>query len=212
VNSSNIVKKWFFTPSPAAKNQALKATFGDGKVPEVDLNVLSQKPLFDMNAYGSPIQNDTNGLSLNSKFTASYDMALGNKLGFFNGGFTMRFTINGQTFPDIPMLTVKTGDLVKIHINIESGDNDHPIHLHGHSFQVLAHNGRPLTGSPITLSTILVNPHETYDIAFVANNPGIWMMHCHILGHAASGMDMMVNYESVTTPYSVGKASGNMPD
>jgi FtsP/CotA-like multicopper oxidase with cupredoxin domain len=172
---SNPVKKWFFTPSAAAKNQALKANFGDGAVPAVDLNSLLQKPLFDMNTYGSPLQLETNGLSLNSKFTASYDMTLGNKLGFFNGGFTMRFTINGQTFPDIPMLTVKTGDLVKIHINN-------------------------------------VIPHETYDVAFAANNPGIWMMHCHILGHAANGMDMMVNYEGVTTPYSVGQVSGNLPD
>jgi FtsP/CotA-like multicopper oxidase with cupredoxin domain len=212
VKSSNPVKKWFFTPSSAAKNQALKATFGDGEVPAVELDKLSQNLLFDMNIYGSPLLHDKNGLSLNSKFTASYDITLGNKLGFFNGGFTMRFTINGQTFPNVPMLTVKKGDIVKIHINNESGDNDHPIHLHGHSFQVIAHNGQPLTGSPITLSTILVNPHETYDIAFVANNPGIWMLHCHILGHAASGMDMMVNYEGVTTPYSVGKASGNLPD
>jgi FtsP/CotA-like multicopper oxidase with cupredoxin domain len=210
--TSNIVKKLFFTPSAAAKNQALKATFGEGDVPAVDLTILAKKPLFDMNTYGSPVTNDTNLLSLNSKFTASYDMTLGNKLGFFNGGITMRFTINGQTFPDIPMLVVKTGDLVKIHIDNQSADNDHPIHLHGHSFQVIAHNGQPLTGSPITLSTILVSPNENYDIAFVANNPGIWMLHCHILGHASNGMDMMVNYTGVTTPYSVGKASGNLPD
>lgn len=210
--TSNIVKKLFFTPSSAAKNQALKATFGDGEVPAVDLTMLSKNPLFDMNTYGSPVTNDTNLLSLNSKFTASYDMTLGNKLVFFYGGFTMRFTINDQVFPDIPMLTVKTGDLVKIHIDNQSADNDHPIHLHGHSFQVISHNGQPLTGSPITLSTILVKANETYDIAFVANNPGIWMLHCHILGHASNGMDMMVNYVGVTTPYSVGKTSGNLPD
>jgi FtsP/CotA-like multicopper oxidase with cupredoxin domain len=130
--------------------KALKATFGDGTVPAVDLNALLQKPLFDMNTYGSPVEHVTNGLSLNSKFTASYDMTLGNKLGFFNGGFTMSFTINGQTFPNVPMLTVKMGDLVKIYINNESSDNGHPIHLHGHSFQVIAHNSQPLTGSPIT--------------------------------------------------------------
>lgn len=212
VKSSNFVKRCFFTPSSAAKNQSLKAVFGDGATPSVDLANLSQKPLFDMNSYGSPIQDDTNALSLKSKFTASYDLTLGNKPGFFNGRFTMRFTINGRTFPDTPMLAVKTGDLIKIHIANESEVDDHPMHLHGHSFQVLAHNGQPLTGSPIKLSTILVSPNENYDIAFVANNPGIWMIHCHILGHAANGMDMMVNYEGITTPYSVGKASGNFPD
>ena len=60
---------------------------------------------------------------MNSKFTASYDMTLGNKLGFFNGGITMKFTINGQTFPNIPMMEVKTGDLVKIHIDNQSANN-----------------------------------------------------------------------------------------
>jgi hypothetical protein len=67
--------------------------------------------MVDMNSYGSPLQDDTNALSLNSKFTATYDMTLGNKPGFFNGRFTMRFTINGRTFPNTPMLVVKTGDL-----------------------------------------------------------------------------------------------------
>ncbi|UUZ83896.1 multicopper oxidase domain-containing protein [Paenibacillus sp. P26] len=212
VKSSNPVKRWFFTPSSEAKNQALKATFGDGARPAADLRSLAQKPLFDMNTYGSPLPGDPNVLSLHSKFTAEHSLTLGNKPGFFNGRFTMRFTINGKTFPDTPMITVKKGDLVKIHLKNESEVDDHPMHLHGHSFQVIAHNGRPLTGAPITLSTITVPPDESYDIAFVASNPGIWMIHCHILGHAANGMDMMVNYEGITTPFSVGKASGNVPD
>ena len=53
--TSNIVKKLFFTPSAAAKNQALKATFGDEEVPAIDLATLSKRPLFDMNTYGSPV-------------------------------------------------------------------------------------------------------------------------------------------------------------
>jgi hypothetical protein len=84
--------------------------------------------------------------------------------------------------------------------------------LHGHNFNVLTKNGQPLSGSPIYLSTLAVNSHESYDIAFVADNPGLWMLHCHNLDHAANGMDMMLNYESVTTPYTVGMKSGNHPD
>ena len=58
---------------------------------------------------------------------------------------------------------------------------------------------------------MLVPPHATYDVAFVANNPGIWMLHCHNFLHANWGMDMMVMY-NVSTPYTVGSASGNFPD
>ncbi|CAG7658119.1 multicopper oxidase family protein [Paenibacillus allorhizosphaerae] len=212
VKSSNLVKRWFFTPSSEAKNQALKATIGKGALPAADMHQLAQMALFNTDTYGSPLPDGPNVISLNSKFTAAHSLTLGNKPGFFNGRFTMRFTINGKTFPDTPMVMVKTGDLVKMHLKNESEVDDHPMHLHGHSFQVIAHNGQPLTGSPITLSTITVPPKESYDIAFLANNPGIWMIHCHILGHAANGMDMMVNYEGITTPYSVGKTSGNFPD
>jgi FtsP/CotA-like multicopper oxidase with cupredoxin domain len=86
------------------------------------------------------------------------------------------------------------------------------MHLHGHLFKVLTKNGKPLTGSPIYADSILLFRGDVYEIAFHANNPGLWMEHCHNLGHAAAGMMMMVNYEGVTTPYRVGTKSGNIPD
>jgi len=86
------------------------------------------------------------------------------------------------------------------------------MHLHGHTFTVLTKNGRALTGSPVHLDTIAVRPHETYDVAFYANNPGLWMLHCHNLYHANHGMDMMVVYPNISTPYTIGNASGNFPD
>lgn len=63
----------------------------------------------------------------------------------------------------------------------------HPIHLHGHTFQVLSRQGAPLA-EQIWRDTVFVFPNETVEIAFVADNPGDWLLHCHILGHAASGM------------------------
>lgn len=63
----------------------------------------------------------------------------------------------------------------------------HPIHLHGHSFRVLARNGRP-TVRREWLDTVLLGPRERADIAFVADNPGDWMFHCHVLDHQAGGM------------------------
>jgi FtsP/CotA-like multicopper oxidase with cupredoxin domain len=62
------------------------------------------------------------------------------------------------------------------------------------------------------LDTLPVSENETYEIAFIADNPGLWMKHCHNLIHAQLGMSMMVNYEGITTPYRVGTKSGNLPD
>ncbi|MBI3710602.1 MAG: multicopper oxidase family protein [Proteobacteria bacterium] len=63
----------------------------------------------------------------------------------------------------------------------------HPIHLHGHSFRVISRNGRP-TPRREWQDTVLIPPRERAEIAFVADNPGDWMIHCHILEHQESGM------------------------
>jgi FtsP/CotA-like multicopper oxidase with cupredoxin domain len=63
----------------------------------------------------------------------------------------------------------------------------HPMHLHGHAFRVIARNGAP-TEYREWRDTVLMAPHESVDIAFVADNPGDWMFHCHILEHQAAGM------------------------
>ncbi|MEL6205314.1 MAG: multicopper oxidase family protein [Pseudomonadota bacterium] len=63
----------------------------------------------------------------------------------------------------------------------------HPIHLHGHSFRVLEQGGDPVADPPMR-DTVLLAPREEARIAFVADNPGRWMLHCHVLSHQASGM------------------------
>ena len=64
---------------------------------------------------------------------------------------------------------------------------DHPIHLHGHSFRVISRNGAP-TPHREWQDTVLMAPRERVEIAFVADNLGDWMFHCHILEHQAAGM------------------------
>lgn len=63
----------------------------------------------------------------------------------------------------------------------------HPIHLHGHSFRVISRNGKP-TPHREWQDTVLMSPRERVEIALVADNPGDWMFHCHILEHHAAGM------------------------
>ena len=63
----------------------------------------------------------------------------------------------------------------------------HPMHWHGHSFRVISRDGRP-TAHREWLDTVLLAPQESAEIAFVADKPGEWMLHCHVLDHQAGGM------------------------
>jgi len=74
----------------------------------------------------------------------------------------------------------------------------HPIHLHGHSFRVLSRNGTP-TRHQEWQDTVLMAPREKVEIAFVADNPGDWMFHCHILEHQAAGMMGVIRVAKETT-------------
>ncbi len=87
---------------------------------------------------------------------------------------------------------VKTGQRVALKFINETGMS-HPMHLHGHSFQVIDIGGKPLSGA--LRDTVLVPPHTNVTVAFDANNPGTWYLHCHILWHLAAGMAVLVQYE-----------------
>jgi FtsP/CotA-like multicopper oxidase with cupredoxin domain len=63
----------------------------------------------------------------------------------------------------------------------------HAMHLHGHHFRVVERNGAPVTGAPWR-DTELVERDEQVRIAFIADNPGKWLFHCHMLEHQAAGM------------------------
>ncbi len=63
----------------------------------------------------------------------------------------------------------------------------HAIHIHGHHFKVMSRDGKPVEAD-IWHDTVLTDPGERVEIAFVADNPGKWMIHCHMLEHQAAGM------------------------
>ncbi|GGH21977.1 Multicopper oxidase with three cupredoxin domains (includes cell division protein FtsP and spore coat protein CotA) [Cribrihabitans marinus] len=85
--------------------------------------------------------------------------------------------------PAEPFLDAARGSLHRIAFVNETAF-DHGMHLHGHHFRLLTEDGRP---GPWR-DTVLVRRGETRQIAMVADNPGNWLLHCHMLGHAASGM------------------------
>lgn len=106
------------------------------------------------------------------------------------------FTINGRLFPDTKPLLVKKGERVLIRM-INAGTAEfHPMHLHGHNFDVVAYDGNALSPAQRERrNTSTLHPGETVDILVQANNPGIWAFHCHQVHHAASGMIVVLQYE-----------------
>ncbi|MGW1980594.1 multicopper oxidase family protein [Streptomyces sp. NPDC001889] len=161
---------------------------------------------FDPVGYGSPAPAP---FGPESTFDRDESMVFDNEIGFYDGRLTATWSINGKVFPDIPAITVREGDLVRMTFANRSR-YDHPMHLHGHHVLVLSRNGRPVTGSPLWLDTVNVEVGEVWEVAFRADNPGIWMDHCHISDHVKLGMMLHVSYEGVTSPYRVGRESGNI--
>lgn len=131
-----------------------------------------------------------NGVNMSSMMTS----------GMGGGGHAMMnynvYTVNGRTFPDVPEIAVKAGERVRIRLINAGTSTIHPMHLHGHQFKVVATDGNPVpVASQLTKNTIALNPGETYDIEFVAENPGVWLFHCHELHHAGGGMIVPLIYE-----------------
>lgn len=97
------------------------------------------------------------------------------------------FTFNSKVYPGTEALVAKTGERVRIRIGNVSQES-HPIHLHGHSFKVVATDGGDIPESaqwPET--TILVAPGQTRDVEFIAN-AGDWALHCHRRHHPMNAM------------------------
>lgn len=136
---------------------------------------------------------------------------IGRRPGFVDGKPGIWWTVNGGLFPDVPMFMVAAGDVVIMRITNDSGEV-HPMHLHGHHAVVLSRNGIASDGSPWWIDSLDVGDDEVFEIAFVADNPGIWMDHCHNLPHADEGLTAHLMYDGVTTPFEVGGPQRNDPE
>jgi hypothetical protein len=101
-------------------------------------------------------------------------------------------TFNGKAGPATTPLIVRHGDRVRIRL-INLGMDHHPVHLHGHTFVVTGtEGGRQPQSMWGPGNTVLVGVAQSRDIEFVANNPGDWMLHCHLPHHMMNQMSSMV--------------------
>jgi FtsP/CotA-like multicopper oxidase with cupredoxin domain len=180
------------------------ATIGDGAPPPAANFALA--PVFDPTTYGTAVRD-----AAAARPDASYTLTMDEHGGFRDGRPELIHTLNGEASPDVPPIVVHTGQLVRLRLVNDTGEW-HAMHLHGHTLSVLAVDGRPAQGSPVHVDTALVGPHQTWDVAFVADNPGLWMLHCHVLLHAAFGMSMMIDYAGISTPFTMGGPAGNVPE
>jgi FtsP/CotA-like multicopper oxidase with cupredoxin domain len=102
-----------------------------------------------------------------------------------NTGGSYEWYIDGQTYPDAEPLRVSSGEHVRIRM-VNRSPVAHPMHLHGHFFQV---------GDAVK-DTVRVPPHMgEVVIDFVADNPGDWLFHCHNIYHLEAGMARVLTYE-----------------
>ena len=113
------------------------------------------------------------------------------------------FLINGKMHGSIPPIRIAEGERILLRV-INTGAIPHPVHTHGHSFRIVATDGNPVPEvAQLTKDTILVAPAERFDLELLGDNPGVWMVHCHIEHHMANGMMTTIWYDGYepTGPY-----------
>ena len=108
-----------------------------------------------------------------------------------NGSKFDTWTINNKSWPDAEPIHVKAGKRYRLLLRNGSGDQ-HPLHLHRHTFEVTQIARKPLSG--LMKDVVLVMPLETVAVDFVANNPGDTLFHCHQQLHMDFGFMTLIKY------------------
>jgi FtsP/CotA-like multicopper oxidase with cupredoxin domain len=102
------------------------------------------------------------------------------------------WSLNGVAWNEnVPPLPVAKGERVEL-VFVNKTPMPHPMHLHGHEFQVVEIDGKRFPGA--VRDTVLVPPGRRVVVAFDANNPGYWALHCHLLYHLEAGMFTTLRY------------------
>src|SRR5262245_8918151 len=115
------------------------------------------------------------------------------------------FTLNGRSGPYATPLLARLGGRVRIRLVNMSPIDHHPMHLHGHTFWVTGGDGGRYPESAwVPANTTLVGVAQSRDIEFIANNPGDWVLHCHMFHH-------MMNHITVMVGPMAGHTHGGMP-
>jgi FtsP/CotA-like multicopper oxidase with cupredoxin domain len=111
---------------------------------------------------------------------------------FTGHGSMDQWMINGKSFPNTETVTLNRGQRYRLLFKNRSSD-DHPVHLHRHTFELRRFSGQPETHG-ILKDTVLVAANTEVDVEFTANNPGLTLFHCHQQNHMDLGFMMLFRY------------------
>jgi FtsP/CotA-like multicopper oxidase with cupredoxin domain len=101
------------------------------------------------------------------------------------------WTINGKEFPKTDPVRVRTNGRYRLIFDNQSDDN-HPVHLHRHSFELVKVAGKPTAG--VMKDVVAVPARKQVEVRLVANNPGLSLFHCHMQLHMDFGFMALVDY------------------
>jgi FtsP/CotA-like multicopper oxidase with cupredoxin domain len=110
---------------------------------------------------------------------------------FHGHGALETFTINGKSFPHTDTITLYAGKRYRLMMENKSTD-DHPVHLHRHTFEVTSLNGQPFSG--LRKDVVVVSAKGRAEVDFVADDPGLTLFHCHQQVHMDFGFMTLFNY------------------
>ena len=134
-------------------------------------------------AFGGGVHGQLEGASYRGQWLDLRSLFRQGKMWAING-------IVGGAHTLVPLFELSLGRTYVFHM-VNQSVWPHPIHLHGYHFQVLRHNGEAVGVRPWR-DTVLLENSDSADVAFVADNPGDWMFHCHIPEHMAAGMTCVI--------------------
>ncbi len=108
---------------------------------------------------------------------------------FRGHGAMEAWTINGKSYPEAAVAPLQQGERYVLKL-INASADDHPVHLHRHTFELCS--GTKRLG--VMKDVVLVDAHTTREVAFIANNPGPTLFHCHQQNHMDFGFMLLLNY------------------
>ncbi len=112
---------------------------------------------------------------------------------FHGAGNFDTWTINGKSYPKTDTIMLRQGRRYRLQM-INRSTDDHPLHLHRHTFEVTSLDGKPLSG--LNKDVLVVPGKTTAEVDFTANNPGLSLFHCHNQTHMDFGFMMLFRYNS----------------
>ena len=101
------------------------------------------------------------------------------------------WTINGKSYPKTDTIMLREGKRYRLQM-INRSTDDHPLHLHRHTFEVVSLDGKPVSG--LNKDVLVVPGKTTSEVDFTAHNPGATLFHCHNQTHMDFGFMMLFRY------------------